>query len=610
MNKNNIFLNFLCNYDDINYIIQEFLKSGIKKICKRNIPFYIMHPKYNIPHSFLNKIKNDIQVLDLSYVNMNKHIIHSVSNCHNLRQLIIQSQNKKSVCCLKHLTNLQYLILYNCDNITNLNENIQHLSNLKYIDISQTNLIELPKNIIHLEKLKYVSMRGLDIEYLDLNVIPNILFLNMENTRYRTIQYDKVQQLRELKMNIYDKKDIAFVFKNKELRTLSIFFEDNIQSFELFKGQSFDKLKELNINSSYPIYNIIECNDFFKSLPSLQELKLYNLSISYLPKDLFKVLSSLRELKLYNISIHYLSKHIGELHNLTNLSIINCNFIYNIPEDIEYCIHLMKIEITNCFYIRKLNIDLNKLEKLNTLICQGTRIKSINPICAKKNSNLTSLYLSNNKIDSINECFCYSFSNVKYINLSYNNIIIIPKYIELLSNLEYLNCSYCKELSYISKSIFKLKKLKKLLLSDCSSLIYTPYSNKNYHQLHKLTNFSLNNTYIHFIKYIYNWGYNIQYLDLSSTVIYNLPFDILRLKHLRELDLSYCYNLKKLPYKIHRLKKLSYLKIDGCVELKVLPNNIQKCPIVEILISNHLIDKNNLSISFRKKLKNINQYDY
>ncbi|XP_065870671.1 putative disease resistance protein RGA3 isoform X2 [Euphorbia lathyris] len=65
-------------------------------------------------------------------------------------------------------------------------------------------------------------------------------------------------------------------------------------------------------------------------------------------------------------------------------------------------------------------------------------------------------------------------------------------------------------------------------------------------------------------------------LKISLSEIIKLPSSIYKLKHLRYLDLTCCFNIEKLPYSVTDLQNLQVLKLSWCTSLKKLPDNITK----------------------------------
>ncbi|KAJ1430008.1 Virus X resistance protein-like, coiled-coil domain [Sesbania bispinosa] len=68
----------------------------------------------------------------------------------------------------------------------------------------------------------------------------------------------------------------------------------------------------------------------------------------------------------------------------------------------------------------------------------------------------------------------------------------------------------------------------------------------------------------------------LRYLDLSDSSFETLPNSIVKLEHLRFLDLSCNLKIKRLPHSICKLHNLQCLSIKGCMELETLPKGLGK----------------------------------
>src|SRR5690606_38461972 len=88
--------------------------------------------------------------------------------------------------------------------------------------------------------------------------------------------------------------------------------------------------------------------------------------------------------------------------------------------------------------------------------------------------NLKNLNLSENKLDELSlEHICNLGASLEILDLSYMDIIVLPKNLSKLKNLKELNLSGNKKLQADNKEfkgIYKLKNLKKLEIRGCESL--------------------------------------------------------------------------------------------------------------------------------------------
>ena len=221
----------------------------------------------------------------------------------------------------------------------------------------------------------------------------------------------------------------------------------------------------------------------FKNLKNLDFSKAY---ISFLPKEISKLtklsilnltgnkikqfqdeicnIISLKELILSGNSIKSLPKQLGNLINLEILD-LEYNELKFIPDSISCLTKLKSITLNNNnlkkltesigFFQNfiKLDFDCNRLSKLP---------KSINNL-----KNLSALSLSNNsfvKFPSI------ALTSLKELNLSNNNIEIIPNEIKKLINLEKLDLSGNRDMGLFESGISFLDKLKTIELGRTGKL--------------------------------------------------------------------------------------------------------------------------------------------
>ncbi|KAH9679151.1 hypothetical protein KPL71_026004 [Citrus sinensis] len=76
----------------------------------------------------------------------------------------------------------------------------------------------------------------------------------------------------------------------------------------------------------------------------------------------------------------------------------------------------------------------------------------------------------------------------------------------------------------------------------------------------------------------------LRVLDLSGSAIEVCPREIGNLKHMRYLNLSKNYKIKKLPKSICELQSLQTLDLEGCLELEELPKDIRYLVNLRMLV--------------------------
>ncbi|KAL5818223.1 hypothetical protein ACOSQ3_022120 [Xanthoceras sorbifolium] len=146
--------------------------------------------------------------------------------------------------------------------------------------------------------------------------------------------------------------------------------------------------------------------------------------------------------------------------------------------------------------------------------------------------------------------------NIKDLYLSHTAIEEIPPAIESLNKLVTLKLENCTRLKNLPSNIGHLTCLKKLDLSDCSSVTEFP-----------------------------NISCSMETLYLSGTAIEEVPSSVEHLTKLSQLCLRNCTRLKRVSRGIFKLEFMSYLSLEGCSKLDNLAINNTEGPVpsMEIL---------------------------
>ena len=262
-----------------------------------------------------------------------------------------------------------------------------------------------------------------------------------------------------------------------------------------------------------------------------------------------------------------------------------------IPRDPEELLSLEELYINGHEDYLSVPEDIFCLENLKVLV-----LKNVSGTDILKSENLKNL--KNLKILDL-DCNVTSMSdyigeleNLKYLNLGYESNIVseIPKSIEKLIKLEYLNLSDNRLYEDEFNSIFNLTNLKMLIFRGCS-LDYLPDDISN---LRNLVHLDLSDNSLEKLpdglwsliklKLLYLHTSGTKYSSAGS-ILYNgigkLSKDIGNLTNLEELALTGCC-LKKLPDSIGKLKKLKDLFI-GNNPIKNLPDFIYNLSALETL---------------------------
>jgi len=200
------------------------------------------------------------------------------------------------------LTTLESL---NCleSNVIKLSSRIGNLVNLKYLQLSDCELVDIPVELKKLNKLEYLGLSGNKINLDKLcNLIKN--FNNLKQLDIDEIEnFQSLHILGEIKSLNYVSIDESF-YKDID-KVLKILLK-------------LPHLKSLNLDSK-------KLNKFpylITKFHSIKELNLYNNNINELPYEIGEV-NSLNELRIHNNCLTRLPSSIVNLNNLNHFSIHN-----------------------------------------------------------------------------------------------------------------------------------------------------------------------------------------------------------------------------------------------------------------------------------------------
>ncbi|CAN4083656.1 unnamed protein product [Withania somnifera] len=157
----------------------------------------------------------------------------------------------------------------------------------------------------------------------------------------------------------------------------------------------------------------------------------------------------------------------------------------------------------------------------------------------------------------------FYLENLKYLNLSYSDGLAMTPDFSMMSNLEKLNLSNCKNLLGVHESLGILTKLRYLNLSHCPKL----KSLLNTIHLESLEKFLL-------------WV--CSKLGNFPQSLESITYSICGLRYLRTLNLSGCSKLETLPETLGQLETLEEVLVDGTAITK-LPPTVSKMGNLKIL---------------------------
>ncbi|XP_010269701.1 PREDICTED: putative disease resistance protein RGA3 [Nelumbo nucifera] len=263
-----------------------------------------------------------------------------------------------------------------------------------------------------------------------------------------------------------------------------------------------------------------------------------------LPMD--ELPSGLQFLRLSNCyKLEYLH-YLGLLTGLRSLSIVNCNEICLLPEDLCNLVSLHDLKIESCskfMNFPETGLPI-RLERLEVKCC-----KAISFLPAGMLYNHPSLkYLIIEGCDHLNFIPRFGLeTSLKAIQIkSCQELISLPEDLQNLASLEHLEIEGCPCRSFPEGALPTTITLRSVWISECKNLECFP----NY--MHNLTS----------IQELRIW----KCPKLSSFPEEGLP------NNLQSLSIKDCKNLASLPDHLHKLTCLQELEIKDCIMIGLLAN--------------------------------------
>lgn len=207
---------------------------------------------------------------------------------------------------LLHIPNLENIYFTYCK-LTNIDDHISELKNLKVLSLVDTLVSEIPKSIGELINLEELNIYRIRLNNGYLKTIPNEVG-NLQKLKSINLSKNIIEIIPDSFINL-NKIEIINVSKNK----IQTFPELNIN------------LKELKCNNN----NISVFPETFLNLLNLEILEISNNQIEEIPKDIDRM-KSLKNLNLSNNRIIEIPQTIENLKKLQELSIKD-NDIENFP---------------------------------------------------------------------------------------------------------------------------------------------------------------------------------------------------------------------------------------------------------------------------------------
>ena len=512
--------------------------------------------EFNIKNKLISNISNSsVKILLLSL---------------SLRNLSISECKVKSI--EKGLFNLMFQL-----NALSLTKNeIQSIEKDSFLfQTLETHLFELYLTENKLNKIKSGAFNGLyrlQILFLDKNQIEEIdinSFETLNDLRQLNIQSNKIKII---------KNEIFFERTNLEILFL---YNNNIESIESIPFNTLRALKKLHLFSNK--LKTIKFGNFIH-LQNLKELKLDKNEIGSFDANTFIGLEKLSFLDLSANKIRRLVN--GAFHGLINVE--------------RFYLHLNDIDqiemnaFTDLVNLDFLNLDSNQISTLTNVQFNlkldklSIRFNMLSNFIEINSNSLKYLWVSNNRFQEID--LITRLPNLEYLDLSQNRLITFKEESFLnLHKLMFLNLSYNKldlKSEFNNISYFKGQSVLELLDLSYNEIQYLD-SNVTFQYLRSLKVLNVSNNKLKSIEsYIFGHLNQLNELNLVSN---NLSF----------LNENSFFNLRNL-----KLLKLSFNQISTLVFLKFNIENLEILDLEQNKINS--IEENDFDFNQRLLLINLN----
>ncbi|KAL5540929.1 hypothetical protein UlMin_044905 [Ulmus minor] len=292
--------------------------------------------------------------------------------------------------------------------------------------------------------------------------------------------------------------------------------------------------------------------------------KLTRIDLSYSEKlTQFPNLSGAPNLEIINLEhctslLQVPSNHLQNVDKLVDLNFSHCSCLSSLPDTIvaralkvlnlSGCSHLSSIPEILGTSMERLYLDSTSIKELPSSIGAHKHLSLLSLENCKCLESLPSSIQELEFIESLSLGGCSVLEkipnlpkNMKELGLRGSAIKEIPSSIESLFGLESITLSSCQRLESLPTSIFKLRHLTELILSNCSNL-------RNFPEILEPVE-------------------SLRVLRLDRTGIKQLPSSIHNLNRLRHLDLAWCESLECLPNKLCIMHSLQILELSNCSKL-------------------------------------------
>ncbi|KAI3827247.1 hypothetical protein L1987_01319 [Smallanthus sonchifolius] len=429
--------------------------------------------------------------------------------------------------------------------------------NLKTLDLDGCNdFIELHMPI-ECPKLKFLNLSSSKVTNFNLGLTPHLEELNLEGCNDLVVLHMPIEcsKLKFLSLNgskvnnfnlgLTPHLEILYLEGCNDFVELHIPVECPKLNFLSLSGS---KVSNLNLGMTPHLETLYleGCNDFVElnmpvECPKLNFLSLSGSKVSNLNLRMTPYLERLYLEGCNEFVELHMPVECPKLNflNLSGSKVSNLN--------LGMTPHLKRLDLSECYYLQEIHAPVGCLEKLLTCL----------------DSTATLLVTA----ESVEYLICplHPNNNLPKFRFQCNYDETLPSSSGNLEKLLSFGLCACTNLESFSASICGLQQLRVLTLQGC-----IPEVPKDLWQLE-----------------------NLERLTLWSEVTKHLPDSICMLKHLKSLDLKYCWLLEQLPKDLGRLECLEELHLMDCISLRDIPNSICNMKCLKYLLLPYciLVDK-------------------
>ncbi|KER33405.1 hypothetical protein T265_12619 [Opisthorchis viverrini] len=293
------------------------------------------------------------------------HIPSQLFKCVSLVELSMQDNKIMGVLPkeLSQLVNLRALnIAYNY--FTTLTDALTKLEKLEYLNLNGNSMRNVDISLRTLQQLQEISFAGCGMSSVpdDIGCLKNLMILNLSGNRIKGFPKDNTNLS---KLSAISLSKNAFSVVPRWICDLR-----NLVVLEL----PYNRLRDLPV-------------EFERVLPTLRQLDLSFNLFSAIPSCILCHNNRLSYLCLDSNPLVHLPDEISTLHDLTHLSVSNCNQLRRFPDGLGQCTSLRMIRASHCSLeilpttlihltsLKYLDLSHNQFEHFPIVVCFIPRLK-------------------------------------------------------------------------------------------------------------------------------------------------------------------------------------------------------------------------------------------